>query len=179
MKKIYRCDKIALSMPITLNGKGKTITFKGGSYGGGMAVNARYVTEDEAEMAAIEETDRFKRGRIIIDGVFGEPSKVFPSPVMAAGGEGAGTESAQESGTPATSIGDTSVEKKDSVEATFEAPTTSDVDTEAVSYPEVTNFQQAKNTLITKHGVVFEGHANKEAVLKAAGELNVTFPNWN
>lgn len=170
-------------MPIILDGKGKTITFKGGTYGGGMAVNARYVTENEAEMAAIEATDRFKRGRIAIAGVFGEPSRAFSlassAPSMTGSDEGTGTGKTPESEPQATSIGDTSVEKKDSVEATFEAPTTSGVDAEAVSYPEVTNFQQAKNTLITKHGVVFEGRTSKESVLKAAGELNVTFPNWN
>lgn len=183
MKKIYECDLVSLSMNVSVNGKGRTINFRGGTYGGGMAVNARYTTEDEEEMAAIEASARFKIGRISIVGVYGKPAAKKATKATDAGkganvapGMDAKTSATNANTVPGDSIDNTDQGAADSDSLGDQTP---DAGQEATEYPDVVNFQQAKNTLITKHDVVFEGHANKEAVLKAAGELNVTFPNWN
>jgi hypothetical protein len=44
-------------------------------------------------------------------------------------------------------------------------------------YPEATNFQKAKNTLI-KLGAIFDQTANSAGVKEKAREMKVSFPNW-
>ena len=174
MRKIYGCDTISLSMAVLVDNKIERVEFKGGSYGGGMSISATYSTNNVALMGAIEKSERFKKGRVFVLKSIAEPGDelkkeqvspkgdvVPPNGLPEAGGKQIAPEDKEEAG-KGQNDGDDSNDNA-----------------EAVSYPDVTNFQQAKNVLKTKHDVVLISSVTKDEVIAKASELKVLFPNWN
>ena len=189
MKIVYKCNYISFSTPVTIDGKSQRITFKGGSYGGGMTTNARFITNNKAMQAEIEASEAFKAGQIWISGKFPEVSdnilpidsivndasvnEIKPEPVLT---QTESTEVAQNTDNANVTIDATDVVAKaaDTVSETV----TPEVNIIDKVEEDITGFQKAKNLLVSKYAVTFEAYVTKAIVLEKAKELGVTFPNW-
>ena len=180
MNIVYHCNSISYSTPVTIDGKVQRITFKGGSYGGGMTTNARFSTSDKAMQEQIEGSAAFKTGQIWIasrtpeatDTVAPAEKNVEPAAPVAPMVPETSADKVEEVTT------DLTVAPEVTPEPAVTAPAeTGDGATDKVE-ESITGFQKAKNLLVTKYSITFPANVTKEIVLAAAKELGVTFPNW-
>lgn len=174
MRKIYGCDTISLNMAVLVDNKIERVEFKGGSYGGGMSISATYSTNNVALMDAIEKSERFKKGRVFVLKSIAEPGDELKKEQISPDGDVVPPNGLAETGGEQIAPG----EKEEAGKGQNDGDDSKN-DVEAVSYPDVTNFQQAKNVLKTKHDVVFINSVTKDEVIAKASELKVLFPNWN
>lgn len=174
MRKIYGCDTISLNMAVLVDNKVERVEFKGGSYGGGMSISATYSTNNVALMDAIEKSERFVKGRVFVLKSITEPGDELKKEQVSPKGD-----VVPPNGLPETGGEQITPDDKEETGKDQDDGDDSKDDVEAISYPDVTNFQQAKNVLKTKHDVVLINSVTKEEVIAKASELKVLFPNWN
>lgn len=181
MKIVYKCSYISFSTPVTINGKSQRITFKGGSYGGGMTTNAHFTTSDKQMQEQIEGSSAFKAGQIWITAQYPEPTdksepegKVvdFVQPVVPNTTDEVTTDKVEDMTTDKVLAPETTTDP-----VTDETDTNPEGSTDKVEEG-ITGFQKAKNILVTKYAATFEANVTKDIVLAKAKELGVTFPNW-
>lgn len=189
MKIVYKCNYISYSMPVTVNGVSQRLTFKGGTYGGGMTVNARFITNDKALQEEIESSAAFKSGQIWVSGKFPEAAdnvipmenivndvalnEIKPEPVLTQTESTEVTQNANQ-----TDVAKDATDVVAALADTVNQSGATDIIASDKVEEGITGFQKAKNLLVSKYAVTFEANVTKAIVLEKAKELGVTFPNW-